>query len=350
MMLGRRLATLVVLAAVTGGMSAVTTGSAVLAGDIPTRVTPIPLDQVRASVAAVSAGTRAGTGWIVAPGRILTNAHVLGEAKEATVRLEASAWQECQIAKRDRAADLVLLACDTFHRPALPVAEGPQEGEPVTALGYALGGPLRATHGTITESEPNMAGFISTDAALEPGNSGGPILNAAHEVVGVAVAIDTDDRARNYAIPSWAVRDLVGSSTPPTAPSLDSKNPTTSPSPSIAPSRAQPRDREATGPGTVPWWGWMGVGLVAGVLVTSLAIGFVRWSRSVRTRRRRLREDRLFDDLVIALRDPCELRIELYPTPPERPPGNAGTGLIPPGPTETTAEEGTRQWPASTSP
>lgn len=327
---------------------------------------PATIADVRRSVALVATADSSGSGWVAAAGRVITSAHVVGRASRVEVRFEGGPRRECEVTRRDTDPDLALLACDTEGRRPLDLANGPVRGEPVVALGYALGEALRATHGTITVSEPNVSGFVTTDAAFDPGNSGGPVVNASGEVVAVAVAIDADDRARNYALPSWSVRRFLGSSAETPREATEAAPDGTAPVAPVVPDPSRggtrlpsaPGDGGAGAPGrggTLPWWGWAGVGLVVGVSLTAFGARPVgRWRR--RRSERRHSSDRQFpDDLVITLRDPPELEIILTGWRGSggtwRPPAHeAGTAQFEYRTHETTIEEGPEKWPASTSP
>lgn len=348
---GRQLATFAVAVAVTiaiaiaGGVA-----SADAASTLPRAAT---LDDVRASVAAVSTDTRSGTGWVVARDRIITNAHVVTGSPRATVRFEGMTPRECRVARRDPLVDLVALVCDRVDRPALPLGTGPVQGEQVMAVGYALGGPLRATHGTITDAEPTMGGLITTDAALASGNSGGPILNADGEVVAVAVAIDADDRARNFGISASAVRAFIAElpsgpisrggvvRTDPSRPQRSTDERGAASTPDAA--------RPATG-GHLPGWAWFGTGTVVGALAVGAGELLLRRRARSKSTERQPDEGGSWRDLRIALRDPPDLQVTVQPPRSANPVGGGDDNPTRDRSPDPNHEEGISTWPVSTSP
>lgn len=145
----------------------------------------------------------AGTGVILtADGEILTNAHVVDGATTVRVTLAGeSQSRAAQVVGTDAGADLALLRIDgASDLPAadLGSSEALQVGDDVVAIGNALGlrGNPTVTRGIVSglnrsldTREGTLTGLVQTDASISSGNSGGPLVNAAGEVVGINTAV-----------------------------------------------------------------------------------------------------------------------------------------------------------------
>ena len=149
-----------------------------------------------------------GTGWLLEPGRIVTAAHVVAGREQVIVRQASAPTFVAVVAGLDPRRDVALLAYDTAKAQlgagarALPLGDATSGdiAKPLLALGYsgsgvkregAVGSP-KANAGIlsqITNFGPDSYGRnLEMDAAIDPGDSGGPALNVAGEVVGMARA------------------------------------------------------------------------------------------------------------------------------------------------------------------
>ncbi|MBV8063123.1 MAG: Do family serine endopeptidase, partial [Nevskia sp.] len=134
-----------------------------------------------------------GSGFILSEdGYILTNQHVVSDAKEVTVRLSDHRQLPAQVVGSDERADIALLKIDAKGLPAVKLADMKKTrvGEWVLAIGSPFGFDYSVTAGIISAKGRNLdteqyVPFIQTDAAINPGNSGGPLFNLRGEVVGV---------------------------------------------------------------------------------------------------------------------------------------------------------------------
>jgi putative serine protease PepD len=146
------------------------------------------------------AQTQSGSGFVVDPsGLILTNDHVISDTQTITVAFGANLDESrsASVVYADPSEDLALLKIDTSGLKLAPLPLGDssdvQVGDPTYAIGNPYGLDRTLTTGVIsalgrTISAPNGAsigGVIQTDAALNPGNSGGPLLDALGRVLGV---------------------------------------------------------------------------------------------------------------------------------------------------------------------
>ncbi len=134
-----------------------------------------------------------GSGFIIsADGYVLTNAHVIEDADEVSVLLADKRELKAKVIGVDEATDVAVLKLPVTNLPTLKMgdANALKVGEWVIAIGSPFGFDHTVSAGVVsakTRSLPNSGyvPFIQTDVALNPGNSGGPLLNLRGEVVGV---------------------------------------------------------------------------------------------------------------------------------------------------------------------
>lgn len=134
-----------------------------------------------------------GSGFIVSDdGLILTNAHVIAHAHDVIVKLTDRREFHAQVLGSDQRTDIAVLKIDASHLPAVAVGNPAelQVGQWVLAIGSPYGFENSVSAGVVSakgRSLPDGSGvpFIQTDAAVNPGNSGGPLFNARGEVVGI---------------------------------------------------------------------------------------------------------------------------------------------------------------------
>jgi S1-C subfamily serine protease len=179
------------------------------------------VDRVSPSVVNVRRGRSGGSGVIVAPdGYALTNAHVVDGAHEVTVTLHSGAELTAAVIGSDSATDLAVIR---ILGSGLPVAElADAESLRVGQLVIAIGDPL-GFHSTVTTGVVSALGrslsardgrvienVIQTDAALNPGNSGGPLVDTHAKVVGINTAIIPTAQGICFAIPAATARLVAG--------------------------------------------------------------------------------------------------------------------------------------------
>lgn len=135
-----------------------------------------------------------GSGVLMRPdGFILTNHHVINQVQDIQVGLWDGRYAEAEIVGSDPATDLAVLKVDLEGLPVAPLAASDEVrvGDVVLAIGNALGLSHTVTLGIVSATGRNdlraamFEDFIQTDAAINAGNSGGPLVNALGEVIGI---------------------------------------------------------------------------------------------------------------------------------------------------------------------
>jgi serine protease Do len=134
-----------------------------------------------------------GSGFIVSPdGVILTNAHVVKDAKEVTVKLTDRREFRAKVLGSDPQTDVAVIKIEASNLPTVKIgnAANLQVGEWVLAIGSPFGLESTATAGIVSAKgrslpDDTTVPFIQTDVAVNPGNSGGPLFNDRGEVVGI---------------------------------------------------------------------------------------------------------------------------------------------------------------------
>ncbi|MBI4283401.1 MAG: trypsin-like peptidase domain-containing protein [Chloroflexi bacterium] len=166
----------------------------------------------------------AGSGWIIdKSGIIVTNNHVVEGAKTITVILDdgRSFTVDMKTVATDSLADLAVLRIAGENLTAVRVGDSHRLriGDWVVAIGNSLGQGIRATQGIVSrqgvslpvDQGQTLFGLIETDAAVNPGNSGGPLVNMSGEVIGITSAkiSATGVEGMGYAIGSQEVIPII---------------------------------------------------------------------------------------------------------------------------------------------
>jgi hypothetical protein len=166
------------------------------------------VEKVRPSVVRIETSESVGTGFLLASnGLIVTNAHVVGDHLAVNVTLHDTSVRVGLVIGTAPEEDLALIAIAGYEMPVLELGSTQRTGvgAEVLALGYALDLPGTATltRGLVSAFRSNAFGTltaIQTDTALNPGNSGGPLLDLEGRVVGINSAVLRGAEGINFAI------------------------------------------------------------------------------------------------------------------------------------------------------
>jgi serine protease Do len=161
-----------------------------------------------------------GSGFIINPsGYVVTNNHVVDDATEIRVKLSDGRVFPAQVVGRDATTDVALLKIPASGLPVIPLGDSSnlQVGEPVMAIGNPFGLEQTVTTGIISATGRVIGAgpyddFIQTDASVNPGNSGGPLINVRGQAIGINTAIFTADGGSNgigFAIPISLAKSVI---------------------------------------------------------------------------------------------------------------------------------------------
>ena len=179
------------------------------------------VERVAPSVINVRRGRSGGSGLIVTPdGYALTNAHVVDAAREVGVAMHSGAELRAEVVGADPATDLAVIRVNGSGLQAAELADSDslRVGQLVIAIGDPLGfhstvttGVVSATGRSLRANDGRMIeNVIQTDAALNPGNSGGPLVDTHAKVIGINTAIIPMAQGICFAIPATTARLVAG--------------------------------------------------------------------------------------------------------------------------------------------
>ena len=182
---------------------------------------------VKVTVGDATDGGRLGSGFLVdRRGRVLTNAHVIDDATKATVTFDDGTESTSRVLGTDQSTDLAVLLVAELPPEVTPLPLGRSAslvvGDPVVAIGNPFGLERTATTGIVSAlkriiSAPNgfdIQNVIQTDAAINQGNSGGPLLDRRGRVLGINSQIATESGGSNgigFAVPIDTIRPVADS-------------------------------------------------------------------------------------------------------------------------------------------
>jgi S1-C subfamily serine protease len=155
-----------------------------------------------------------GSGIVISPdGLVLTNSHVVGASKQIRLRDNEGVVTDARVLGVDPDTDLALLRADgarDLHYASLGNSKSLRRGQLVVAIGNPLGFESTVTAGVVSAlgrsirsvSGRTIEDVIQTDAALNPGNSGGPLVSSSAEVIGINTAIISGAQGICFAVAS----------------------------------------------------------------------------------------------------------------------------------------------------
>ncbi len=163
-----------------------------------------------------------GSGWVVSPGRVVTNAHVVAGSRSLTVaRATGGGALSATVVALDPDLDVAVLAVDGLDAPALPRAPQPlAAGADAVAAGFPWGGPYHLSpgriRGTLVEQSTDIYGgegvareIYAVRGTVRPGNSGGPLVDTDGHVIGTVFAMSLSDPETGYALTDAATATLL---------------------------------------------------------------------------------------------------------------------------------------------
>jgi S1-C subfamily serine protease len=175
------------------------------------------VERVSPAVVNVRTGRGGGSGVVITPdGYVLTNAHVVSEAQRVELRQRDGVDIAADVVGSDPSTDLAVLRSRNsgLEAAALGDSDSLRVGQLVIAIGNPLGLQSTVTHGVVSalgrslhaQNGRVIENVIQTDAPLNPGNSGGPLVDVRGDVVGVNSAIIAMAQGISFAIPAATAR------------------------------------------------------------------------------------------------------------------------------------------------
>lgn len=158
-----------------------------------------------------------GTGFVFAPNRVMTNAHVVAGVDDPDVSI-GDGTELARVVLYDRELDIAVLALDTGDVPVLEFDRSTEAEDPVAIIGYPQDGPFDVQTGRVRAMQnlrsPDIYGsgtvireVFSLRGLVRPGNSGGPIVTPQGKVAGVVFAASVTDPETGYALTAKQVAD-----------------------------------------------------------------------------------------------------------------------------------------------
>lgn len=161
-----------------------------------------------------------GSGWVAAPGLVVTNAHVVAGERSTNVEDESGRTRAARVIAFDALRDVAVLAVPSLTTAPLPVVDG-SVGDIGAVYGHPGGGALQAARARVGEEIVAVGTDIYRTSSsrrhvyvlaskLAPGDSGGALVNAAGRVIGMAFAIDPGRNSTAYALTDVEVLAVLG--------------------------------------------------------------------------------------------------------------------------------------------
>ena len=179
------------------------------------------VDAVEPAVVSVSLPRGGGSGVMFAPdGYLLTNAHVVGRARGVKIGLPDGSTHDGNVVGADPATDLAVVHIDGSHLPTAELGNSARlrVGQLVVAIGNPLGFSFTVSAGVVSalgrslraQDGRLMDAIIQSDVALNPGNSGGPLVDSHARVVGINTAVILGAQGLSFSVPVDTARWVLG--------------------------------------------------------------------------------------------------------------------------------------------
>jgi S1-C subfamily serine protease len=179
------------------------------------------VDAVGPAVVSVSLQRGGGSGVLFTPdGYLLTNAHVVGRASSVKISLPDGTTHQGNVVGADPATDLAVVHIDGAHLPAAELGNSSRlrVGQLVVAIGNPLGFSFTVSAGVVSalgrtlraQDGRSMDAIIQSDVALNPGNSGGPLVDSHARVVGINTAVILGAQGLSFSVPIDTARWVLG--------------------------------------------------------------------------------------------------------------------------------------------
>jgi S1-C subfamily serine protease len=161
-----------------------------------------------------------GSGFVVAPGRVVTNAHVVAGVNQPVVEVPGDGAVPGNVVHFDPVRDIAVIAVNGLDRAPLELGDGLETGDTAAFAGYPAGGPFQIQPASVQNrsdvlveniygADPTAVNVYTLAANVQQGNSGGPLLDMQGRVAGVIFAKSTTDAPVGYALTLEELRPIV---------------------------------------------------------------------------------------------------------------------------------------------
>ncbi len=188
------------------------------------------VSRVMPAVVLIKASTGTGSGFFVQPDTLLTNAHVVGADRAVTVRRTSGPPLTARVERVWRAVDLAVLKLPAPPPDQSTIRLGSAAGVRVGQEVFTIGSALGALQNTVTRGivsalrESGAATLVQTDAAANPGNSGGPLLDRSGVAVGITTMGYREFQGLNFAVAAEHGHAILAGGPEPTGPAPGAPN------------------------------------------------------------------------------------------------------------------------------